>query len=212
LDFTIRKEKKTDYRITEEITREAFWNLYVPGCDEHYLVHILRNHPDFIQEMDYVAEVDKRIVGNIMYTKSYVLDENNNRLDTLTFGPLCVLPQYQRQGIGTSLINYTKEIALKNKSKAIIILGHPHNYCKHGFKNSIDYQISNSEGMYPYGQLVLELEKGVFEGRKWKFYCSDAFNIDEKSVVEFDNRFPKKNKEYRYSQEEFSIAVRAYLK
>lgn len=98
MDLTIRKENINDYRVVEELTREAFWNLNVPGCDEHYLVHILRNHPDFISEMDFVAEADNRIVGNIMYTRSYVVDENSNRLDTLTFGPLTVLPGYQRQG------------------------------------------------------------------------------------------------------------------
>jgi len=211
LNITIRRENEKDFRIVEEITREAFWNLNVPGCDEHYLVYILRNHPDFIPEMDYVAEVDNKIVGNIMYTKSYVVDEQNNRLDTLTFGPLCVLPEYQRQGIGTALINFTKDIAIKNKSKAIIILGYPHNYCKHGFKNSIDYNISNSEGKYPYGQLTLELEKGVFQGKKWKFYYSSVYNFDEKAVEEFDNQFPEKIKKYKYSQDEFSIAVRAYL-
>ena len=211
MNVIIQREEETDYRIVEEITREAFWNLNVPGCDEHYIVHILRDHPDFIPEMDYVAEVDNKIIGNIMYTRSYVEDENNNRLDTLTFGPLCVLPKYQKQGIGTALINYTKEIAIKNKSKAIIILGHPHNYCKHGFKNSIDYKISNSEGKYPYGQLVLELEKGVFNGRKWKFYYSSAYNVDEKAAEEFDNQFPEKKREYKPSQEEFSIAIRAYL-
>ena len=155
MNITIRREDEKDYRVVEEITREAFWNLNFPGCDEHYLVHILRDHPDFIPEMDFVAVVDNKVAGNIMYTKSYVADEDNNRLDTLTFGPLCVLPGYQRQGIGTALINHTREIAVNNNSKAIIILGHPHNYCKHGFKNSIDYGISNSEGRYPYVQLFL---------------------------------------------------------
>lgn len=121
------------------------------------------------------------------------------------------MPEYQRKGIGTSLINFTKELALNDKSKAIIILGHPHNYCKHGFKNSIDYMISNNEGKYPYGQLVLELEKGVFEGRKWEFNYSSAYNLDAKAVEKFDNQFPKKIKEYSASQEEFSIAIRAYL-
>ena len=211
MDLTIRKENINDYRVVEELTREAFWNLNVPGCDEHYLVHILRNHPDFISEMDFVAEADNMIVGNIMYTRSYVVDENSNRLDTLTFGPLTVLPGYQRQGIGTALINHTKEIALKNNAKAIIILGHPHNYCKHGFKNTIDYRIRSSEGKYPYGQLVLELEKGAFEGRQWKFYYSPVFNLSQKAVDEFDKQFPEKIKEYQYSQEEFSIAVRAHL-
>ncbi len=211
MNLTIRKENINDYRVVEELTREAFWNLNVPGCDEHYLVHILRDHPDFIPEMDFVAEADNRVVGNIMYTGSYVVDETGNRLDTLTFGPLSVLPGYQRQGIGTALINHTKEIAVKNNSKAIIILGHPHNYCKHGFKNSIDYAISSSEGEYPYGQLVLELDKGVFKGKQWKFYYSPVFNLDQKAVDEFDRQFPEKIKEYQYSQQEFSIAVRAHL-
>jgi predicted N-acetyltransferase YhbS len=211
MNITIRKENEKDYRIVEEVTREAFWNLYVPGCDEHYLVHTLRTHPDFIPEMSFVAEDDNKIAGCIMYTKSYVEDENNNRFETLTFGPLCVLPDYQKQGIGAALINHTIEIAVKNKSKAIIILGLPHNYCRHGFKNSIDYNISNSEGKYPYGQLVLELEKGFFDGKRFKFYYSSAYNLDQKASEEFDKNFPEKTKEYKYSQEEFSIAIRAFL-
>jgi len=211
MNITVRRENIHDYRIVEELTREAFWNLNVPGCDEHYLVHVLRDHPDFIPEMDCVAIVDDRIAGSIMYTRSYVVDENGNGLNTLTFGPLCVLPGYQRLGIGTVLINHTKEIAIKNRESAIIILGHPHNYCKHGFKNSIDYRIGNGEGRYPYGQLVLELEKGIFEGRKWKFHYSSAYDLDQKAVEEFDSHFPEKIKEYKYSQEEFSIAVRAFL-
>lgn len=211
MNITIRKENESDYRIVEEITREAFWNLNVPGCDEHYLVHVLRTHPNFISEMDYVAEVDNKVVGSIMYSRSNVIDENNNKTETLTFGPLCVLPEFQRHGIGTALINYTKEIAIKNNSKAIIILGHPHNYCKHGFRNSIDFNISNSEGKYPYGQLALELEKNFFSGHRWKFHYSSVFNLDEKAVAEFDLQFPEKIKEYKPSQEEFSIAIRAFL-
>ncbi|HEX2958822.1 MAG TPA: N-acetyltransferase [Chitinispirillaceae bacterium] len=209
--ITIRKETEQDYKTVENITREAFWNLHIPGCDEHYLAHILRTHPDFLTEMDFVAEVDNKVVGSIMYTKSYVVDENNKRLDTLTFGPLCVLPEFQKKGVGTSLINYTKKIAVSNHSPAIIILGHPYNYCKHGFKNCIDYLISDSSGKYPYGQLVLELEKGVFEGKRWKFFYSSAYSFDEKSVEAFDALFPYKSKNWAPSQEEFFIACRAYL-
>jgi len=211
LDIRIRREEETDYRVVEELTREAFWNLHVPGCDEHYLVHVLRSHPDFIPEMDFVAEVDGRIAGNIMYTKSRVVDEGGGEMETLTFGPVSVLPEYQRRGIGTALIRHTREIAVRNGAKAIIILGHPHNYCTHGFKNSMDYGIGDSEGRFPYGQLALELERGVFEGKKWKFYYSPAYHLDEKAVEKFDSLFPKKEKRYQYSQEEFSIAVRAYL-
>ncbi|MDY6930395.1 MAG: N-acetyltransferase [Halobacteriota archaeon] len=211
MDINIRREEETDYRVVEEITREAFWNLNVPGCEEHYLVHCLRKHPDFIRELDYVAEIEGKVVGNIMYTKSFVVDEDQNKIETITFGPLSVLPEYQRKGIGTALIKHTKEIALKNKLNAIIILGHPHNYCKHGFKNSIDLNISNSEGKFPYAQLALELEKGIFEEKKWKFYYSSAYEIDASEVEKFDDQFPKKDKEYRASQEEFLIAIRAFL-
>lgn len=211
MKINIRRETESDYRIVEELTREAFWNLNVPGCDEHYLVHVLRSHPDFIPDMDFVAEADERIIGNIMYTKSFVIDDDNNRLDTLTFGPLSVHPEFQRKGVGSSLINHTREIAVKNNVSAIIILGHPHNYCRHGFRNSMDYGISNSEGRYPYGQLVLELEKGVFEGRRWRFHYSPVFELDPGAVEAFDKGFPAKIKEYRTTQEEFSIAVRAYL-
>ncbi len=124
-------------------------------------------------------------------------DENKNKVDTLTFGPLCVHPEFQRRGIGTALINHTKEIALKNREKAIIILGSPHNYCKHGFKNTIDFNISDSDGKYPYGQLVLELEKGVFTGKKWKYNYSSGYHFEENAAQEFDEKFPPKNKEYR---------------
>ena len=211
MDIVIRRENEPDYRTVEELTREAFWNLNVPGCDEHYLAHILRESPDFIAELDFVAEVDGRIAGNIMYTRSYVVDESGSRKDTLTFGPLSVLPEYQRKGIGTRLINHTKKIAVQNGAGAIIILGDPHNYCRHGFRNSIDYNISSSDGRYPYGQLVLELEDGYFSGRSWKFYYSSAYEFDERLVEEFDKLFPEKMKEYKPSQEEFSIAVRAFL-
>ena len=211
MNIVIRKEKETEYRIVEEITREAFWNLYFPGCDEHYTTHILRNHPDFIKELSFVAELDNKIIGNIMYTKSYVIDEDQQKIETISFGPICVLPKYQRKGVGTALINHTKEIAVKNKSKAIIIYGNPKNYCKHGFKNGKDYNISNPQGRYPFGLLVLELEKGIFEGRKCKYYYSSAYDIDKKEAEKFDKQFPLKKKEVKPSQEEFSISIRAYL-
>jgi len=211
MKIVIRNERESDFTAVEELTREAFWNLNFPGCNEHYLVHVLRNHPDFIIEMDYVAEVDNKIVGNIMYTKSRVIDEREIEIETLTFGPVSVLPDYQRRGIGTALINFTKEIAVKNNAKAIIILGHPHFYCKLGFRNSIDFMVSNSEGRYPYGQLMLELEKGFFKDTKWKFFYSPVYNFDSKAADDFDKQFSLKTKEFRPTQEEFSIAVRAYL-
>ena len=95
-NLTIRLETEKDYRAVEELTREAFWNVYKPGADEHYFVHMMRNHPDFIPELAFVLEKDGEIVGNIMYTTAWLEDENGNRKEILSFGPLCVAPKYQR--------------------------------------------------------------------------------------------------------------------
>jgi putative acetyltransferase len=212
LQINIRNECEEDFKEVEELTREAFWNLYVPGCDEHYLAHLLRTHPDFIPELDLVAVCNGTIIGNIMYTKSHIVDELNNKIDTITFGPISVLPDYQRRGVGTALIQHSRKIAVDMKYRAIIIQGHPNNYCKHGFKSSFDFAMSDSEGNYPYGLLVLELEHGALQGHRWKYYLSKAYESNIKAADEFDKKFICKNKEYRYTQEEFSIASRAYLK
>jgi len=211
MNIVVRNEAEADYRKVEDITRKAFWNLYFPGCNEHYLVHIMRNHKDFIKELALVVTINEKVVGNIMYMKSYVKNENEEVLDTLTFGPVSVHPSYQNQGIGSTLIKKSIEKAKESKYKAIIIYGYPHNYCKHGFKSSKDFNISNKEGKYPYSLLVLELEKDLFKDHSWKYYDSDAYVMDEKKVEEFDKLFTNKEKGYRYSHEEFSIACRAYL-
>lgn len=96
----IRNEEEKDYSIVEELTREAFYNQYVPGCVEHYLVHIMRRHKDFIPELDFVLERDGQVIGNIMYTKARLVDEAGAEKEILTFGPVCVAPKYQRMGYG----------------------------------------------------------------------------------------------------------------
>jgi putative acetyltransferase len=208
--ISIRHEVESDYREVEELTREAFWNLYVPGCDEHYLVHKMRSHPDFIPELDFIATVENKIVGNIMYTKSHLVDETDN-IKITTFGPISVLPAYQRQGIGSALISHSKQIAIEMGYKAIVIEGHPQNYCKHGFKSSKDYGISDAEGKFPYSLLALELEKGFLQGREWQYLASEVYSFDPKAAEEYDKLFTMRQKEYRYSQEEFHIASRAYI-
>lgn len=209
----IRNENERDCRLVEELTREAFWNLYVPGCDEHYLTHVLRKHSDYIPELSFVAIAEDSIVGNIMYSKSSVVEQSDsgNKIKTLTFGPVCVHPDYQNKGIGSKLIRHTINLAKESGYKAIIILGYPKNYCKYGFKNCKDLNITDTEGKFPYGMLVLELGKDIFKGKKWIAHFSDVFNLDPDSANEFDKQFKHKEKEYKPSQEEFSIAVRAYL-
>ena len=212
MDLVIRNETEKDFRAVEELTREAFWNYYVPGCVEHYLAHQLRRHPDFIKELDFVAETDGKIVGNIMYTRSWLVDESGQEQEILTFGPISVLPEYQRKGIGSALISHTKRLALAMGARGIVILGDPHNYCKHGFKSARDLNISDMNGEYPYGMLALELEAAALAGHLWKYRYSPAYEIDEKDADEFDKSFVKKEKGYQYSQEIFSIAVRSYVK
>jgi putative acetyltransferase len=212
VDIEIRGETEKDHREVEELTREAFWNLYFPGCSEHYLVNRMRSHRDFLKELDFVAEAEGRIVGNIMYTRSWLIDEDGKEKEIATFGPLSVHPDHQRRGIGGALIGHTRGVALDKGIKGIVILGDPHNYCKHGFKNGRDLGISDLNGDYPYGLLALELEDGAFAGRRWRYRYSDAFGIDEKEAEDFDRGFEPKQRAHRYSQEIFSIAFRSYLK
>lgn len=212
MELIIRNEIESDTRVVEEITREAFWNLYFPGCNEHYLVHKMRNHPDFLKELDFVAEYKGKIVGNIMYTRAWLIDELGTEMEIVSFGPICVLPDIQRKGIGSALIHHTKEIAVQKGVKAIVIFGDPHNYCKHGFKNAKDLNISDMNGEHPYAMLALELEEGALAGKSWKYRYSDVYEVDEKDTEEFDKSFVKKEKGYQYTQEFFSIAIRSYLK
>jgi len=211
MDAVIRNETPDDYRAVEELTREAFWNLFVPGCDEHYLVHMMRRHRDFLPEYDFVAVINGKIVGHIMYAKSRLVNEENRALNTLTFGPVSVLPEYQKQGIGSALIKHSLNKAIEAGYKAVIIEGHPHNYCKHGFVGSKSVNVSDSQGRYPYSLLVLELEKGCLSNQIWKFHPSDVYDLDEAAVGEYEKLFSPKEKGYRTTQEEFKIASNAFV-
>lgn len=212
MNVNIRLETKDDNHEVELLTREAFWNLYAPGCDEHYLCHILRDHEDFIQELDYIAEVDGKIVGSIMYSKSLLISADNIKVPIVSFGPICVHPEYQRKGIGTELIGKTKSILEKSDIPAIVIYGDPHNYCKHGFKNGIDYKVSNMDGDFPLGLLVLEIKNGFFDNKHWKAKQSDVFKYNPDEALEYDKKFEEKERKYQYSQEIFKIQIRSFLR
>ena len=118
----IRNEQKSDYQIVEDITREAFYNMYVPGCMEHYLVHIMRGHEDFIPELDFVLELDGKVIGNIMYTKAKLTDENEEEKEIITFGPVSILPKYQRMGYGKLLMEHSFKRAVELGYDTIVIL------------------------------------------------------------------------------------------
>lgn len=201
----IRRETEADYRAVEELHRNAFWNVHVPGCCEHYLAHVLRKHPDFIPELDLVYELDGKIVGNVMYTKSELLEEGGNSTGILTFGPIGVAPEYQRRGIGKALLEASFDIAAGLGYPAIAIFGDPDNYVARGFRSCKRYNVCLEGDVYPAALLVKELKPGFFDGRKLVFRESPAYEIQERDAEAFDAGFPPKEKAFRPSQETFFI-------
>lgn len=207
-DYIIRPETENDCREVENLTREAFWNVYKPGCDEHYFVHCMRSHPDFIPELAFVLEIDGRIVGNIMYTKAWLEDENGQRKEILSFGPLCIAPACQRLKLGRALILHSFDAARKLGYDVNITFGNPGNYVGSGFvscrKKNVSFVV---DGNFPTALLVCELVPGALDGRKWMYIPSTAADCceDTAAVEAFDAAFPPKEKAWMPSQEEFYI-------
>lgn len=205
MNYSIRNEVPSDYNRVEEITRNAFWDLYVPGCNEHFLAHVMRDHPDFIPELDFVIEIDGVVAGNIMYTRSRLVGRNGNEKAILTFGPVSILPEYQRKGYGRALISHSFEKAIRMNYDAIVIFGNPRNYVSLGFRSCVRYGVAIEGGTYPSAMLVKELRDGALEGEKWIYHESEVYQIDECAAQKFDGQFPKREKCHRASQEEFDI-------
>ena len=208
----IRREEQTDYERVEEITRKAFWNLYTPGCNEHYLVHVMRFHKDFLPELDFVIEVDNQIIGNIMYTKARLIDEAGEEKNILTFGPVSILPEYQRRGYGKKLLEYSFEQAAALGYDVIVIFGNPGNYVSRGFKSCKKFNVCLEDGTYPTAMLVKELKPNVLDGRKWVYYQSPVYEIDEQEALCFDDALEKMEKKYLPCQEEFYILSNSIMK
>lgn len=206
-EILIRSETPADYRRVEEITRSAFYNLYVPGCSEHYLAHILRGHEDFLPELDLVVELGGQVIGSIMYTKATLVDETGRKKPILTFGPVSILPEYQRLGYGKRLLEASFEKALGLGYDLIVIFGAPGNYVGRGFKSCQKYNVCLENGVFPCAMLVKELKPGVLDGRKWVYYDSPALRFDEQQAQRFDQGFEPLEKKYQPSQEEFYILL-----
>ena len=145
----IRNEEEKDYKEVEAIIRKSFYNLYVPGCVEHYLAHVMRRHEDFVPELDLVLEMDGKIIGSIMYTKAKLVDEVGEEKEILTFGPVCILPGYQRKGYGKMLLERSFEKAASMGYDVIVIFGSPGNYVGRGFKSCKKYNICMENGICP---------------------------------------------------------------
>ena len=207
----IRNEQKSDYQIVEDITREAFYNMYVPGCMEHYLVHIMRGHEDFIPELDFVLELDGKVIGNIMYTKAKLTDENGEEKEIIIFGPVSILPKYQRMGYGKLLMEHSFKRAVELGYDTIVIFGSPANYVSRGFKSCKKYHVSAENGKYPAAMMVKELIPGSLQGHRWVYHESPVMAISVEDAEKYDSTLEKKEKEYRRSQEEFYIISQSFL-
>ena len=209
--LNIRNERETDYKIVEDITRKAFYNVYVPGCMEHYLVHIMREHEDFIPELDFVIEVDGQIVGNIMYTKAKLTDEAGAEREIVTFGPVSILPKYQRNGYGKMLIEHSLKRAAELGYEAVVIMGSPANYVGSGFQCCRKYNICVEKEKYPAAMLVKELKPGALDGKLWFYSDSPVMNVDEREAQAFDDGLEKMEKKWMPSQEAFYIMSHAFV-
>ena len=207
-DLKIRIETESDHRQVEELTREAFWNVYKPGADEHYYVHKMRSHPDFIPELAFVVEHEGRIIGNIMYTKAWLEDERGERKEILSFGPISVAPEFQRRKIGKLLIEHSFARAREMGFDVNINFGNPGNYVSRGFvsckKKDVSFVVP---GNYPTALLVCELVPGALDGKKWMYIPSSAADCceDANAVEAFDASFEPREKAWMPSQEEFYI-------
>lgn len=209
--LNIRNERETDYKIVEDITRKAFYNVYVPGCMEHYLVYIMRGHEDFIPELDFVIEVDGQTVGNIMYTKSKLTDEGGTEKEIVTFGSVSILPKYQRKGYGKMLIEHSLKRAAELGYEAVVIMGSPANYVGSGFQCCRKYNVCVEKGKYPAAMLVKELKPGALDGRLWFYSDSPVMNVDEREAQAFDDGLEKMEKKWMPSQEAFYIMSHAFV-
>lgn len=208
MDIVIRHEKPEDCKVVEEVAREAFWNLYFPGCSEHFVIHKLRKHADFIPELSFVIEVDGEVAGSIFYTKSKIVSEDGKSLDTITFGPVSISPDKHRMGLGRQLIEHSIELAREMGHPAILTMGYPYHYEPYGFEGGKAYKVSMPDGKFYKGLLVLPLYEGALDDVSGYAVFSDVLEEPTKEELDaFDKQFPYKEKKVQESQKEFEIAA-----
>lgn len=196
MNILIRLEDKKDFRDVENMTREAFWDLYKPGCDEHLVVHKIRNTKAFIKELDFVACDEEKIVGNVVYTKAKVVNENDEEFQVLCMGPLTVLPSYQGKGIGTLLMKHSIKACKELGFNGVVIFGSSKYYNRFGFENAKKYNIKTSWGDNFEDFMALELNKGSLQKISGKFYEDAVFKIDKDELDIFERQFPYKEKHF----------------
>jgi len=196
-DYTIRLENKSDYRNVEDLIRESFWNVYRPGCSEHYVIHVLRNDPAFIEELDFVMELDGRLIGQNMFMKTIINADDGTVVPVLTMGPICITPELKRKGYGKALLDYSLEKAEALGYGAVLFEGNIGFYGKSGFDYASNFGIRYHD--LPEDQdasffLCKELKKGYLDGITGVYQTPLGYYVDDADVEEFDKEFRPKQK------------------
>lgn len=193
----IRNEKKEDYREVENLIRESFWNVYRPGCLEHYVIHKLRDDKAFIPELDFVMELDGRLIGQNMFMKANIKSDDGRDIPIMTMGPICITPELKRKGYGKFLLDYSLEKAKEYGCKAVCFEGNIDFYGKSGFTFASNFGIRYHglpEGADASFFLCTELEEGYLDGITGEYATPRGYFVNEDEAEEFDKNFPPKEK------------------
>jgi len=204
--MNIRLEQPKDYREVENLTREAFWNVYRPGCVEHYVLNQYRTNPDFIPELDFVMEEDGRIIGHVMYSKAKIILEDGSILPAWTFGPISILPEYKRKGYGLQLLQYSINKAREMGVGVLCMEGNIEFYKHAGFvlasSLKIHYHAEPKDAVVPYF-LVQELIPGYLNGIEGTYHTPKGYYVafdNPTAFEEYEAGFPPKGKAVKEGQ------------
>lgn len=196
-DCIIRLEKTEEHRETEVLVRDAFWNVYRPGCLEHYVLNQLRNDKEFVPELNFVMEKDGRLIGQNMFMRAAIKADDGSDLPIMTMGPICISPELQGQGYGKRLLDYSLEKAAELGCGALCFEGNINFYGKSGFTYASEFGIRYHglpEGADASFFLCKELKKGYLDGISGEYTPPKGYFVDEAEAEEFDKQFPPKEK------------------
>lgn len=197
-NIIIRHETKDDYRNVENLTRESFWNVYRPGCTEHYVLHCYRNDPAFVPELDFIMELDGKLIGQIIFVRSEIDCDDGRKLPIMTFGPIGIAPEYKRRGYGKHLLDYSMEKARKMGAGALAITGNILFYGKSGFVPAKTKNIRYADDPDADYFLIKELIPGFLNGVSGYYKDPEGYFVCEKdpeAFERFEATFPKKEKQ-----------------
>jgi predicted N-acetyltransferase YhbS len=193
----IRLEKKEDHRAVEELVRESFWNVYRPGCSEHYVIHVLRDDPAFVPQLDLVMEKDGLIIGQNMFMKTVIEADDGRTIGVLTMGPICITPELKRKGYGKMLLDHSLEKAASLGFGAVLFEGNIQFYGKSGFDYARKFGIRYHdlpEGADDSFFLCKELIPGFLDGITGIYQTPQGYYVSDEEVEAFDKSFPPREK------------------